>query len=182
MRAFLAVDLDKELHGKVCEVQDSLKESNATVKFVEEENLHFTCKFFGDISENREKRISASINDTLTDYIPFEINIKGVGVFPHPGYVRVIWLGLENSHYFSQIIKNLDDKFSNLGFKKEKSYIPHLTIGRVKSAKNKDALVARIKELEDIEIGSMKVDKLVLKKSDLTPKGPVYSTIEEFKL
>jgi RNA 2',3'-cyclic 3'-phosphodiesterase len=182
MRAFLAVDLDNQLHNKVCEVQDSLKKSNAMVKFVEEENLHFTCKFFGEISENRKEKISATINNTLTDYVPFEIDIKGVGVFPRTGYIRVIWLGLQDAHYFSDIIKNLDDKFSNLGFKKEKNYIPHLTIGRVKSAKNKDTLVASIKEMENVQIGSMKVDKLVLKKSDLTPKGPVYSTIEEFKL
>lgn len=182
MRAFLAVDLYEELIEKAFGVQNILKESDAAVKYVEEQNLHFTCKFFGEISEKRKDKISTTVKETLPDYSPFKINVKGIGVFPHPGYVKVIWLGLEDAQYFSQLIKNLDYKFSKLGFKKERSYVPHLTIGRVKSAKNKEALTARIKELEDVDIGTMKVDKLLLKKSELTPKGPVYSTIEEFKL
>jgi 2'-5' RNA ligase len=55
-------------------------------------------------------------------------------------------------------------------------------MGRVKGKKNKEAVVAKIKELEESEIGSMKVDKLILKKSELTPEGPIYTMVEEFKL
>ncbi len=182
MRAFLAVDLDESLQDKVMKVQEKLKEANAMVKFVEKENLHFTCKFFGEISDDKASKIGEAINERIKNYHDFEINIKGAGVFPHLGYIRVIWLGIEAGEYFSQILMGLDEKFNRLGFKKERSYIPHLTIGRVKGAQNKEALVKLIEELEDIEIGSMKVDKLTLKKSELKPTGPVYTNVEEFKL
>ena len=75
-----------------------------------------------------------------------------------------------------------DEDFVKMGFKKERSYIPHLTIGRVKGAHNKDALVSTINELEDIEIGKMTVKKIVLKQSELTPVGPVYTDVKEFEL
>ncbi|MCE5213945.1 MAG: RNA 2',3'-cyclic phosphodiesterase [Methanobacterium sp.] len=182
MRAFLAVDLDESLRDKVLEVQENLKSANARVKYVEKENLHFTCKFFGEISTNKANKLIKIITEKIINHNQFMINIKGTGVFPHLGYIRVIWLGLEQSEEFSQLLRDLDGEFIKLGFKKERSYIPHLTIGRVKGAQNKEALVSLIKELEDFEIGNMKVNRISLKKSELTPEGPIYTTIKEFEL
>jgi len=182
MRAFLAVDLDENLQNKVVEVQKQLNDTNAQIKFVEGENLHFTCKFFGDISDNKAAQITGMVTEKIENYKPFEISIKGVGVFPHLGYIRVIWLGLENAEPFSHMLKGFDNEFMKIGFKKERSYIPHLTIGRVKGAQNKEALISLLKDMEDTEIGKMKVEKIVLKKSELTPSGPIYTMVEEFKL
>jgi RNA 2',3'-cyclic 3'-phosphodiesterase len=182
MRAFLAVDLDESLKEKVLEVQEKLKEADAIVKFVEKENLHFTCKFFGEISQKKADKIVEIIEEKIRKFESFKIKIKGSGVFPHFGYIRVIWLGLEDAEYFSGILKELDEEFVNLGFKKERSYTPHLTIGRVKGSKNKEELVSKIKKLEEIEVGSMEISKISLKKSELTPKGPIYTNIKEFEL
>ena len=182
MRAFLAVDLDESLNEKVLVIQNKIKETDAIVKFVEKENLHFTCKFFGEISPKKADEIIEIIEEKIQKYKSFEIEIKGSGVFPHFGYIRVVWLGLLNPEYFSRILKDLDEELFKLGFKKERSYTPHLTIGRVKGSKNKDALVSKIKELKDIEIGTMEVNKISLKKSELTPKGPIYTDVKEFKL
>lgn len=182
MRAFLAVDLDERLQDKVLEVQKKLKKANARVKFVEKENLHFTCKFFGEISDNKTDKISDIITEKIENHDAFEINIKGTGVFPHLGYIRVIWLGLNHAKKFSLMLMDFDEELIKLGFRKEKSYIPHLTIGRVKGAQNKEALISSIKELEEVEIGTMKVDRVSLKKSELTPKGPIYTTVKEFGL
>lgn len=182
MRAFLAVDLDKSLKEKVLETQEKLKEADSIVKFVEKENLHFTCKFFGEISGEKTDTISRVVEEKIEKFKPFQIKIKGTGVFPNYGYVRVIWLGLEDPKYFSKILEDFDEEFKTMGFKKDKSYIPHLTIGRVKGPKNKETLISKIKEMEGIEIGSMKVNRITLKKSELTPQGPVYTTVKEFEL
>lgn len=182
MRAFLAVDLNDSLKRKVLEVQGKVKEANSIVKFVEKENLHFTCKFFGEISGEKTDTISQIIEEKIEKFKPFQIKIRGTGVFPHYGHVRVIWLGLEDPEYFSRILKDFDEEFKTIGFKKNKSYIPHLTIGRVKGSKNKEALVSKIKEMEGMKIGSMKVDRMQLKKSELTPEGPVYTSVKEFEL
>jgi 2'-5' RNA ligase len=182
MRAFLAVDLDEPLKDKVLKVQEKLKNSNARVKYVEEQNLHFTCKFFSEISQKKADQIIEIITAKIINHDQFKINIKGTGVFPHLGYIRVIWLGLDQSEKFSKLLRDFDDEFIKLGFKKERSYTPHLTIGRVKGSQNKEALVSLIKELEYIEIGDMTVNRISLKKSELTPEGPIYKTIKEFEL
>jgi len=182
MRAFLAVDLDEILKNKVSEIQKQLMNTNAQVKFVEDENLHFTCKFFGEISDDKADEIKKAVADKINKYEPFDIHIKGLGVFPHLGYIRVIWLGLDDTKTFSEMLQDFDEDFIKMGFKKERSYIPHLTIGRVKGSQNKEALISAIKEMEEVEIGKMKVNKITLKKSELTPKGPIYTTVEEFEL
>lgn len=182
MRAFLAVDLDPSLQDKVLEVQEKLKDADAPVKFVEARNLHFTCKFFGEISENKKEKIAEMIKANIENYNAFKIDIKHIGVFPNPNYIKVVWLGLEDPGKFAGLLEGFDVEFKKFGFKKERSYIPHLTIGRVKGKKNKENLLGVLKELEDVEIGPMKVDRLTLKKSELTPNGPVYTTVEEFQL
>jgi RNA 2',3'-cyclic 3'-phosphodiesterase len=182
MRAFLAVDVDEKLVNKISEVQRKLEDANAQLKFVEPENLHFTFKFFGDISLERSGEIIEAVQKKIENYNPFRINIRGMGVFPHMGYIRVIWLGVEQVEAFSMMLKDFDQEFIKMGFKKEKSYDPHLTIVRVKGAQNKEALTALINELEKVEIGEMMVEKLVLKESELTPVGPIYTNLKEFKL
>jgi len=108
------------------------------------------------------------------------MNIKGTGVFPKPDYMRVLWLGIEDPSRFSALQKDLDEEFVKMGFKKERSYVPHLTIARVKGTRNKELLASKIQSLKDVEIGEMNVSKLVLKKSELTPVGPIYTDIKEF--
>ena len=39
-----------------------------------------------------------------------------------------------------------------------------------------------VTELEDVDIGTMNVDRLILKESDLTPVGPIYTDIKEIYL
>ncbi len=52
----------------------------------------------------------------------------------------------------------------------------------MKNGKNKNLIQDKIKEYEDYNIGSMTVKKIALKKSTLTPQGPIYENIEVFKL
>ena len=182
MRAFLAADIDEELKEKIADVQKQLKEADAPVKFVEPHNLHFTFKFFGEIDEEKAEQIVRAVETKVQNYAPFEISIKGVGVFPNTRYIRVVWLGVEDSEPFSKLQMDMDEDFKKMGFKKERSYVPHLTMGRVRGAKNKDALLSKIDELKEVEIGKMRIEKLVLKESVLKRDGPVYTTVNEFDL
>lgn len=179
---FLAVELDEKLLSEVSRVQKIIDDVDAQLKFVEPENLHFTLKFLGEISHENSEELSKMIMYKIKNYKPFKLSIKGTGFFPHANYIRVVWLGVEDHDKYSQLQADLDDGFSEYGFKKERSYIPHLTIARVKGSKNKDELISVIKEIENVYIGDMTVNSLFLKKSELTPVGPIYTNLTEFKL
>ena len=182
MRAFMAIELNSKLVDKIIEIQKTIAEANALVKFVEPENLHFTFKFLGEITPKQVENIINMAESKIDSYKPFDITIKGTGAFPNLGYIKVIWLGIEEPDEFSRMQEDFDQEFVKMGFKKERSYIPHLTIGRVKGVQNKELLASIVTELKDIHIGTMNVDRLILKESDLTPVGPIYTDIKEIYL
>ena len=182
MRVFMAVELNKGLVNNILEIQKMLAEANALVKLVEPENLHFTFKFLGDITPEKVEAIVDMAEERVKNYSPFDIKIKGTGVFPNLGYIKVIWLGVEEPDTFSHMQEDFDNEIVKMGFNKERSYIPHLTVGRVKGMQNKELLLSVVKELEDIEVGTMKVDRLIVKESDLTPVGPIYTDLKQIKL
>ena len=182
VRSFLAIELEEDLVPKILDVQKEFKKTNTNIKYVPSKNMHFTLKFFGNIDSDMVDDISAAIEKVIKNYSSFDLNIKNCGCFPNKNVIKVLWLGLDEGSPIKSLQKDLDKEFKKLGFKKERNFISHLTIGRVKSPKNKKEIKETIEKLEDIEIGQMNVSKISLKKSTLTPQGPIYEDIKVFEL
>lgn len=182
IRSFLAIELDEDLVPKILDVQNEFKKTNANIKYVPSQNMHFTLKFFGNIDLDIVDDISSAVEKVIKNYSSFDLNIKNCGCFPNKKVIKVLWLGLEEGSPIKDLQKDLDKEFRKLGFKKEKNFISHLTIGRVKSPKNKKEIREAIEKFENIEIGKMSVSKICLKKSTLTPQGPIYEDIKVFEL
>lgn len=182
IRAFLAIDLDDDLKPKINKIIKEFKGIDANIKYVDLANLHFTLKFFGDIDVDGIDLLSQKISDVAAQFEPFNIKIKGCGAFPNTNHIKVIWVGLEEDAILKDLHDKLDAEFKKLGFEVDKKFSSHLTIGRMKSAKNKNKVKSAIESFEDIEIGEMKVEKIVLKKSTLKASGPIYDDINIFEL
>ncbi len=177
-RGFIAIDIKP--FPKLLEFEREIKNTGANVKLVEPENIHLTIKFLGDTDESLIDRIEEIMNYSVKEVEPFEINLKGAGVFPNERYIKVIWIGIENGESISKIVSKLDEKITTLGFQKEKrKFSAHLTIARVKNVKNKEKLIQIIEKYRNIEFGKIKINSIKLKKSTLTPKGPIYTTLKE---
>ena len=182
IRAFLAVDLDDDLKPDINKIIKEFKKIDTKIKYVDLVNLHFTLKFFGDIDVDGIELLSSKIAKVVSDFKPFSIKIKGCGAFPNNNRIKVIWVGIDEDELLKNLHDELDKEFVKLGFGKDKKFSSHLTIGRMKSAKGKDKVKSTIESFSDIDIGEMNVDKIILKKSTLTPSGPIYEDIKEFKL
>ena len=102
--------------------------------------------------------------------------------FPNNKRIKVIWVGIDEDSIIKDLHDKLDKEFVRLGFDKDKRFSTHLTIGRMKSAKGKDKVKSTIEEFSDVEIGEMEVDHITLKKSTLTPAGPIYEDLKIFEL
>jgi 2'-5' RNA ligase len=186
-RCFLAIDIDSDLIQNIVKVQEEFKNTNNNVKYVEEENLHFTLKFFGDIDKDKIFEVKNCILKVLNeinfkDNFSNEISIKGLGTFPNKNYMKVLWVGCENSEFITKLHDALDLEFKKIGFKLDKQFKTHITIGRIRNLKDKNEFKSKIEKLENFEIGNMNIEKISLKISELTPKGPIYSNIKVFEL
>lgn len=182
VRCFLAFDIENHtILKKIVEIQKMLSNTGAHIKFVKPENIHITMKFLGNVSFNLINRISKKLQKIEFD--SFQAELKGVGVFPRLAHPRIVWIGItKGSDNLKKIFSQIEQILGKLGFQQDiKGFSPHITIARVKSLENKTILIDLIKNKSMYNIGEIQISSMKLKKSELTPKGPIYSTINQFQ-
>ena len=180
-RGFIAIDVP--VNEQLQDVLDSLKKTSAHIKLVEPENIHITLKFLGDTPEEHINTIEQIIHESVQTTSPFTMKLKGMGVFPNERYIKVLWVGIQHAEPLKPIMEMLNEKLAHLGFQKEKkSFSPHLTIGRMKSATGKEEVLDILYKHADTIFSEIPVTTIKLKQSLLTPTGPIYSTKKEIKL
>ena len=180
MRAFIAIDIG--MKGKMGEVYEKLRKTGAKLKMVEPQNIHLTLKFLGEINGEMVGKIKGYMEEVVADIQPFVAKLQGTGVFPGRSNIRVIWIGFADDGQTEKMARHIDEKLSILGFKRDKSYKPHVTIARMKSGEKRDKVLEIIDEYKDVIFGEIECREIKLKKSTLTPKGPIYEDIEVVKL
>jgi len=178
MRLFIAIELPDNLKEEIASIQSKLKSSSADVKWVDCNNIHLTLKFLGNADCDKISKLNTLLDKTAASYKKFESDIFRLGAFPKIEYPRVIWIGInKNCSLIEEIEDKIDEGCFRIGFKREeRSFSAHLTIGRVRSGKNKQALKQSLIS-QEISSRIFTVEKLVLFKSTLTPKGPVYTAL-----
>lgn len=182
MRAFLAIEIEDYIKDNIDRTQKIIKESDsARINYVKSQNIHLTLKFFGDIDEDKKKEICDVVNKVTSQYNEYKLKLVNVGAFRNINNPRVIWIGIKDKTTVD-LIRELDSEFEKIGFEKERSYTPHITIGRVKNINDKAKLKDTLKSLQKEYYGKMEVKEIHLKSSTLTPSGPIYKTEETFKL
>ena len=187
IRSFIAIELrDKEAIENIGTLTSRLKKNQPKLKVVQPENLHITIKFLGDIQETLAPQIysmlKTEINEKLFQGKTFQYKLKGVGQF---NKFAVLWVKFVGDIPFLQNIKdNVENMLhENLGIERDKRtrFKPHLTIGRLKKGRINyqtfDALKKIIAGNKDLDLGVFNISQLKLKKSQLTPKGPIYSDL-----
>jgi 2'-5' RNA ligase len=184
IRSFLAIELPKPILRKIEEVQGDLTLAHADVRWVSPEKIHLTLKFFGNIEDLRIDPIFKSIEKPIQNTLPFSLKVRGVGAFPQMKNPRVIWMGLvEEREVLSSLQKQIETQLEKIGFQPEdRSFHPHLTLGRMRSSRGKGDLVGRMEKYKEEEFGDLQVERVVLFKSDLRPSGPIYTPLGDVKL
>lgn len=180
IRSFIAFDIeDDAILKRISDVQKMLLETGADLKLVEPKNIHITIRFLGNITSATVEKIGEELKKV--QFTPFDIKISGVGAFPNMHYPRVLWAGIiEGTVQLKEIFNQIEPRLRSLGFAPDpKGFSPHLTIARVKSGRNKTELVKCLNQNVNYNFGTVRASCLRLKRSDLTPKGPLYSTLKE---
>ncbi len=183
IRAFLALDIPEEVRREVRLIQGRLKKIlRGDIRWTNPDGMHLTLKFFGNIVETDVERISQTVREITAQVAPLALDIKTVGTFPGPKRPRVIWLGIQGDvERLARLHGDIDRELLTLGFpKEERSFQPHLTLARIKSPSGIMGIEDVAATRGDYAAGSFTADGLILFKSDLTPRGPVYTKLAEF--
>jgi len=182
IRAFISIDIDDPIVlREIIKLRDLVVSTGVPMKPVEDENIHLTLRFLGNIPESLVDEIHNIMK--AIKFKAFTIHIKGLGCFPRITRPRVIWVGVsKGSDELKRIRNELERGLRRLGFKPEaEEFIPHITIARVKGSARIQSLIKVLNEYQDHDIGFMEVKSIRLKQSILTPRGPIYKTLKEVK-
>jgi 2'-5' RNA ligase len=180
IRSFLAFDIESDtVLNRFAAAQKLLVQTGADLKLVEPQNIHVTIRFLGNITPTMVEKIFDVMQQV--QFAPFDVQINGLGAFPDLRYPRVVWAGITSgADQLKSVFSQLEPRLRGFGFAPDsKGFSPHLTIARVRSGRNKVQLAEFVTENANYDFGGIKAECLRLKKSDLTPKGPVYSTLKE---
>lgn len=179
MRVFVAVDIPEDVKDSISQLYAEL--SGLEARIVERKELHITMNFIGEVNDKKIDDISEAISSVKEKR--FEVSVEGLGAFT-PQQMRTIYVGItKGAEELVRIQKQLSDALSEIGIEpEEREFVPHITIARTNSARNKFELMNFLKDNGGRSFGTFTVQGISLKKSDLTQKGPIYTTIYENKL
>jgi len=185
IRSFLAFELPSDIKQKVALVSDELRRSRLNVKWVKAANIHLTVVFMGNISPDDVPVMAEEIRKGCLEYEPFDISLKGLGVFPGTKRPRVLWLGLETDRErLSSFMKALQERLEPFGIKEEKrGFRPHLTLGRFRRPERQGTLLDDlIPQYKGLEGPSGRLEELVMFESELKPQGAEYTKLQSWPL
>ena len=172
MRTFVAIEISsKDVLNAIHKIQTEL---NLKAKPVELHNMHFTVQFLGEVSEEMVRKISGALSSI--EFSAFSISFASIGVFPNQNSPRVIWIGTNDGvNELEKLAETIRTKLSYLGFSPDKKFKPHVTIFRIK---NKiEGMSSKLEKFSSCYFGKQIVSEIKLKKSELTPNGPVYTDL-----
>jgi 2'-5' RNA ligase len=181
-RTFVAVfpppEIVESLTAFIPRLRDAIPEG---VKWVERENLHMTLRFFGDLTDKKVRQAIETTEAFAAARAPIEGVLAGLGAFPSLHRPRVFWIGMrQGGEALETLAQDLDMAYRKSGFgRADKPFRAHLTVGRVRQGWNVDG--GRIAGL-NYESQTFILGGISVVKSQLTPKGPVYSSLAETPL
>lgn len=178
VRAFIAIEaFNPELVRHIEAVQKRLSALPARISMVNPKNVHMTLKFLGETSEPKIEEARERLSQINQQRFTFKVS--GLGFFPNVRRPRVVFLRVkEGGDTIRKLAEKVEDIFHGIGFPRERrAFSPHVTIARVKSPRSIGRIPDDLLEMgRSIDI-AIAVDAIKLKKSTLTPKGPIYSDL-----
>jgi len=183
-RVFIAVALDRALQEAVAALERRLEEAGAHLRWVKPENLHFTLRFLGQISDPQLDRARKAAREACAGFTPFRIALAGVGVFPDLLRPRVVWVGVaQGAEAMVGLARRVDDALARQRFPREpRGFTPHLTLARLKEASPWGDTGRVLAAFHGVGVGEQDVTSLLVMESLLRPQGPIYTPVEEVLL
>jgi 2'-5' RNA ligase len=187
MRVFIAIDIGEEIRKALGDLQSELQRKvdakKGDLKWVKPENIHLTLKFLGEIKDEQVVDACNAVKDVAGRYDRFELDIETVGSFGGKN-ARVLWVGVcRGGNNLLPLQKELEQQLASAGWPPEaREFTGHLTLCRLRSPKAGTKLAAIAEDYKDLKLGTMLADSISVYQSQLTPAGPIYTVLGNYRL
>ncbi len=174
MRLFAGIPVVDEARRETVALLARLRESGWPVRWVHEEGLHLTLKFYGEVASDRLEVIEEAVRFASRGTGSLALRLDDLGAFPSAARPRVLWVGIDGPASLELLQDRLERGGEAIGFPPEGTpFRPHVTLGRVREGHRLPP-----GGLDDYAGGYARAPfvggQLVLYESVLTTKGPRY--------
>ena len=163
MRLFVAIDVTEDIEDYFRDIQRNLQVKGLSLS----KHFHITLKFLGEVNEAKLSDIDTNLK--LISFEKFKVKLADIGSFP-----RVVFVGTEKNESLMQLQTKIINALPS--FPDDHSFHPHFILARIKPFTDKLKLKDVVKSIKTKEM-SFPVSEFKLKKSELTPSGPIYTDL-----
>jgi 2'-5' RNA ligase len=175
VRAFVALELPDEIKDRLKEAQEMFRDCSARLTMVEPALIHITLKFLGEVAEKDLPQVSAALRSVT--FRPFPVTVGTVTV-NNPKRPHTVWCTVRDGGEGKRLFHQVEEVLMPLGFEREaRGFTPHATLARVKAPDL--SLFTVLRSQEGNNYGECVIRGMKLKKSTLTPRGPIYEDLLE---
>jgi 2'-5' RNA ligase len=181
IRLFTGIAVPQAVNARLDDLVRRLKPL-ARIRWSPASNFHITTKFIGAWPEDRLEILKQALACPLSTGA-FRIAVRGVGFFPRARAPHIFYAGIEGGEPLSALASQTDKICAKLEIAPEKrAYSPHLTLAKIGTPPNLDALHAAIAQDPALEFGAFDVTAFHLFLSHPTKAGTIYTSLAEFPL
>lgn len=186
IRSFLAFELPGDTKKTIARVWGEMNAYSLNIRWIKVDNIHLTVVFMGNVPQELITPMGEMTAQVCRKYGPFQIALKGVGVFPHMRRPRVLWIGLDGDiQRMADFRGRIQQKMKSFCIKQDRRpFKPHLTMGRFRkgSTGGQQHLHSLIAAYDGLASQRAELNELVLFRSDLKPNGAVYTRLNAWPL
>jgi 2'-5' RNA ligase len=177
VRTFVALELGAGMREALGALQASLRPRVSGARWVRPEGIHLTLRFLGETPPDRIETLRPSLGAAASACPPCEARVATLDTFPGRGQPpRVLWVGIEVPPAVMALQAACERAAVDAGFPpEERPFHGHLTLARFRDRVLRPAL-------PPTDLGTVRLETLVLMRSRLQPGGAVYEPIARFSL
>jgi RNA 2',3'-cyclic 3'-phosphodiesterase len=182
LRLFVAVDVPQpvkdELSGRIARFRERIP----LARWAPMSNWHVTLKFLGTTWPRLVEEVHRLVGQTAAGSVPIESRLTNLSVFPSPRRARVLWAGMEDpGGALVGLAEALDEALAEDFTPEGRELTPHLTVARLGMPRDISEFAPDWVGM-DVASDPFVIDRLVLYRSHLSPKGARYEPLESFPL
>lgn len=188
-RLFVAIPVTEEIKESLRVVQAKLKTAlpSGSTAWTKPDNMHLTLRFLGDVAVENVPEIGRRLRESLTGFGAVNLICERLGCFPHLRFPRVVWAWVHDEPHerLPELHQAIDAAVGEFATNPaEARFVGHITLARPKQLSRPDAeeLARFLNEAVAMRFGQWSAAKAELIRSELSPRGNRYTTLDEFPL